>query len=156
MSAHREVPMSLDTGGQPSPVGGGPRLGCGPGVSELAERMRRLDRVDGDDAPGPVLSARQESIAAQLREMIGEGPAAFFSDACLILSQDPRPAAASHIVAHLLREVESAVRSVLQPPSVPKGPKGEDGHQATIRAVLGELGVSADAAGGPVLAGPDG
>jgi len=91
-----------------------------------------------------VLSARQESIAAQLREMIGEGPAAFFSDACLILSQDPRPAAASHIVAHLLREVESAVRSVLQPPSVPKGPKGENGHQATIRAVLEELGVSAD------------
>lgn len=106
--------------------------------------MRRLDRVDGDDAQGPVLSARQESIAAQLREMIGEGPAAFFSDACLILSRDPRPAAASHIVAHLLREVESAVRSVLQPPSVPKGPKGENGHQATIRAVLGELGVSAD------------
>jgi hypothetical protein len=91
-----------------------------------------------------VLSARQERIAAQLREMIGEGPAAFFSDACLILSRDPRPAAASHIVSHLLREVESAVRSVLQPPSVPKGPKGEDGHQAKIRAVLEELGVSAD------------
>jgi hypothetical protein len=59
--------------------------------------MRWLDRVDGDDAPGPVLSARQGSIAAQLREMIGEGPAAF-SDTCLILSWDPRPAAASHIV----------------------------------------------------------
>jgi hypothetical protein len=106
--------------------------------------MRRLDRADGNDAPGPVLSARQESVAAQLREMIGEGPAAFFSDACLILSRDPRPVAASHIVAHLLREVESAVRSVLQPPPVPGGPKGADKHQLSIRAVLGELGVSPD------------
>ena len=106
--------------------------------------MRRLDGADGDDAPGPVLSARQEGIAAQLREMIGEGPAAFFSDACLILSRDPRPVAASHIVAHLLREVESAVRSVLQPPPVPGAPKGADKHQLSIRAVLGELGVSPD------------
>jgi hypothetical protein len=106
--------------------------------------MRRLDTVDGDDAQGPVLSARQQSIMAQLREMIGEGPAAFFSDACLVLSRDPRPAAASHIVAHLLREVESAVRSVLQPPLLAKGPKGEDRHQASIRAVLEDLGVSPD------------
>jgi hypothetical protein len=106
--------------------------------------MRQLDTEDGDDAQGPVLSARQESIAAQLREMIGEGPAAFFSDACLILSRPPRPTAASHIVAHLLREVESAVRSVLQPPPLAKGPKGEDKHQASIRAVLEDLGVSPD------------
>lgn len=106
--------------------------------------MRRLDGTYEGDVPGPVLSARQESIKAQLREMIGEGPAAFFSDACLILSLDPRPATASHIVAHLLREIESAVRSVLQPPSIPKGPKGEDRHQTKIRAVLDELGVSAE------------
>ena len=122
--------------------GHGRRVGCGPGVSELAERMRRLDGVDGDEVPGPVLSPRQESIAGQLREMIGEGPAAFFADACLILSRVPRPAAASHIVAHLLREVESGVRSVLQPPLASKGPKGEDKHQASIRAVLEDLGVS--------------
>jgi hypothetical protein len=106
--------------------------------------MKLLDSGGGDDAQAPVLSARHLSIAAHLREMIGEGPAAFFSDACLMLSRDPHPATASHIVAHLLREVESAVRSVLEPPSVPKGPKGQDGHQAKIRAVLEELGVSAD------------
>ena len=106
--------------------------------------MRRLDGTPEDDASAPVLSIRQESIKAQLLEMIGEGPAAFFADACLILSQNPRPATASHIAAHLLREVESAVRSVLQPPTMPKGPKGQDGHQVKIRAVLDELGVSAD------------
>jgi hypothetical protein len=77
--------------------------------------MKLLDSVGGDDAQAPVLSARHLSIAAHLREMIGEGPAAFFSDACLMLSRDPHPATASHIVAQLLREVESAVRSVLEP-----------------------------------------
>jgi hypothetical protein len=77
--------------------------------------MRRLGGVYWGGAPGVALSPRQESVAAQLREMVGEGPAAFFSDACLILSLDPRPASASHIVAHLLREVESSVREVLEP-----------------------------------------
>jgi hypothetical protein len=92
----------------------------------------------------PVLSPRQESIAAQLREMIGEGPAALFADACMVLFQDPRPVSASHLVAHLLREVESAVRSVLQPPADARGLKGQDRHQASITAVLAELGISVD------------
>jgi hypothetical protein len=103
-----------------------------------------MDRLPGDDVPRPALSPRQESIAAQLREMIGEGPAVLFSDACLILSRDPRPASASHIVAHLLREVESAVRSVLQPPTGSRGSGSGDKHQASILAVLDELGISVD------------
>lgn len=91
-----------------------------------------------------MLSPRQESVAAQLRDLIGEGPAVLFSDACVVLSQEPRLASASHVVAHLLREVESAVRAVLQPPLDPQAVKGGDKHKASIRAVLGELGVSAD------------
>jgi hypothetical protein len=106
--------------------------------------MRRMDRLPGDDMSRLVLSPRQESIAAQLREMIGEGPAALFLDACLILSQEPHPVSASHIVAHLLREVESAVRSVLQPPAGSPGSGGGDKHQSSIIAVLNELGISVD------------
>lgn len=113
-------------------------------VMGLRERVRRLDGVAGGGVSGPALSVRQESIAAQLREMIGEGPAAFFTDASLILLDDPRPAAASHIVAHLLREVESAVRWVLQPPENSGSKRGGDGHKRSILAVLGELGVSVD------------
>jgi hypothetical protein len=74
--------------------------------------------------------------------MVGEGPAAFFSDACLILSLDPRPAAASHIVGHLLREVESAVREVLEPQANTRQGGSGDGHQRSIRAVLDELQIS--------------
>jgi hypothetical protein len=66
----------------------------------------RISGVLGEEGPRP-LSPRQESVLAQLRDMIGEGPAALFSDACVVLSQEPRLAAASHIVSHLLREVEA-------------------------------------------------
>jgi hypothetical protein len=47
-------------------------------------------------------------------------------------------------VAHLLREVESAVRSVLQPPAGSPGSGGGDTHQASNIAVLNELGISVD------------
>lgn len=103
-----------------------------------------MSGMPGEEGPRPVLSPRQESVAAQLRDLIGEGPAVLFSDACVVLSQEPRLASASHIVAHLLREVESAVRAVLQPPLDPRTAKGGDKHKASIRAVLGELGISVD------------
>jgi hypothetical protein len=76
--------------------------------------------------------------------MVGEGPAAFFSDACLILSLDLRPASASHIVGHLLREVESAVREVLEPQANSRQGESGDGHQLSIRAVLDELQIPAE------------
>ena len=50
---------------------------------------------------------------------------------------------ATHLVAHLLREIVSAVQSVLEPADV--GGRGQpDGHRAKIRAILTELGISHD------------
>src|SRR5262249_1000207 len=46
-------------------------------------------------------------------------------------------------VGHLLREVESAVRSVLEPPNAGVGVK-RDKHRAKIEAVLRELGIPLD------------
>jgi hypothetical protein len=67
-----------------------------------------------------VLSPRQESIARRLQQL-GEGPAAFFIDACALLAEQPPHRTVTHVVAHLLREVESAVRSVLEPPGAGAG-----------------------------------
>src|SRR5215472_5442684 len=66
------------------------------------------------DSPQAALSPRQESIARRLRQL-GEGPAAFFIDACELLAEQPPRRTVTHLVAHLLREVESAVRWVLDP-----------------------------------------
>jgi hypothetical protein len=84
------------------------------------------------------LSPRQESIARRLRQL-GGGPAAFFTDACELLAEQPPRRAVTHLVAHLLREVESAVRSVLDPARQPG-----TGHRASVIAVLDELGISHD------------
>ena len=92
----------------------------------------------------PALSPRQESIAGRLRAMIGEGPAAFFVDACRLVSGDPPIGTVTHVVAHLLREVESALRYVLQPTARPGARPGGDKHRASILAVLDELGISHD------------
>ncbi|MGH3165167.1 MAG: hypothetical protein ACRDN0_04625, partial [Trebonia sp.] len=47
-------------------------------------------------------------------------------------------------MAHLLREVESAVRGILQPPAPRAGSGSGDKHRASIMAVLAELGISVD------------
>ena len=90
---------------------------------------------------GRALSPRQERIAGRLFRQVGLGSAAFFRDACVLLAEVPPRPTATHLVAHLLREVESSVRSVLEPADA--GAEAEGGnHKASIRAVLKVLGIS--------------
>jgi len=56
---------------------------------------------------------RQERIYRRLRD-IGPGPAAFYRDACQLMESSAGLASTTHIIAHLLREVESALRDVLE------------------------------------------
>jgi len=86
--------------------------------------------------PPVALSLRQESVARRLRQL-GEGSAAFFIDACGLLAEQPPRRTVTHLVAHLLRDVESAVRWVLDP-AFQRG----RGHRASVVAVLDELGIS--------------
>ena len=103
-----------------------------------------MDQSQQPDWQPLALSPRQESIAERLRNMIGEGPAAFFADACGLFSEIPPSRTVTHLVAHLLREVESAIRAVLQPPAGSGTRSGGDKHRASILAVLNELGISRD------------
>lgn len=57
---------------------------------------------------------RQSRIHKRLK-LVGSGPAAFFKQACMLMSDDNPLPSASHLVAHLLREIESAIRDVLEP-----------------------------------------
>ncbi len=60
---------------------------------------------------------QQEIIHDRLSRLISKGAADFYKDACKIMSGsiDPVLATTTHIVAHLLREIESSLRSVLIP-----------------------------------------
>src|SRR5262249_18919864 len=92
---------------------------------------------------GEGLSPRQERIADRLLAQVGPGPAAFFRNACALVRERPPQPAVTHLVAHLLREVESAVRSVLEPPDAAAGARTGK-HQARIRTVLNVLGIAED------------
>jgi hypothetical protein len=58
---------------------------------------------------------RRLRIGRRLRLLLGPGPAAHYHDACALVD-DPRELhSTTHIVSHLLREIESALRDVLTP-----------------------------------------
>jgi len=60
-----------------------------------------------------LLDPQQERIVRHLHNLVGPGPADFFRDACQMMSHRDRYQSTTHIVAHLLRECESALRAVL-------------------------------------------
>ncbi len=55
----------------------------------------------------------QRWIYDQLLALLGRGSAAFFRDACWLMSQDPKIETAVHVVGHLFRELEGQLRSLV-------------------------------------------
>jgi len=57
---------------------------------------------------------RQKSIHDRLLRLVGPGAASFYKDACRHVQIKPTFESAAHLVAHLLREVESSLHDVLE------------------------------------------
>src|SRR5262245_34494163 len=83
---------------------------------------------------------RQARIYRRLL-LVGPGPAAFYRDVCRMMGGTTALNATTHIVAHLLREIESAIRDVLLPEGVVLS-KGKGNHKAEIEAILHAYGVA--------------
>jgi hypothetical protein len=80
----------------------------------------------------------QAQIAQKLKNLVGPGAAAFYKDACWLMELEPPLESTTHLVGHLLREIESSLRSVLksvQEPSVKQEDK-QDAHKKQILAIL--------------------
>jgi hypothetical protein len=76
--------------------------------------------------------------------LVGEGPQAFYRDALRLMS-GPVVESTTHLTSHLLREIESALRDVLEPIAHYEGrvkTKGTQSHEQEVRLILGELGLS--------------
>lgn len=58
---------------------------------------------------------RQQRRIYQRLILVGEGPAAFYRDACRIMVAEPPFETITHLMGHCLREIESALRDVLKP-----------------------------------------
>lgn len=91
---------------------------------------------------------RQERIYRKLMRLVGPGPAAFYRDACRLIATTPLFETTTHLVSHLLRETESALRDVLESVTertkrlTKKSGSGEEKYKAEILAILAGLGIS--------------
>jgi hypothetical protein len=81
---------------------------------------------------------RQERIYGLLLHVL-PGPAAFYRDACVLRQAEFPLLSTSHLVHHLLREANSAVRAVIEaavPASMTLPPKGVQNRNAKVIRVL--------------------
>jgi hypothetical protein len=67
--------------------------------------------------------------------LFGPATAAFYADACQLVAHDPQLATTTHLVGHLLRELESALRDVLRPMLPPEQTTGS----TKLEGLLGRL-----------------
>ena len=85
---------------------------------------------------------RQARIHRRLG-LVGEGPQAFYRDAVRLLG-GPIVESTSHLVGHLLREIESALRDVLEPVTHYEGQikkKAQGVHEQEVQIILRDLGI---------------
>ncbi len=91
------------------------------------------------------LDERQQRIHRRLM-LVGRGPAAFFRDACTIVRRAAEFDAATHLIGHSMREIESGVRDAFEPlvgyAEASKKQKGKDRHAFEIRQILTSLGIT--------------
>jgi hypothetical protein len=92
---------------------------------------------------------RQERIYRRLL-LVGPGPAAFYRDACLLMAIKPSMHTTTHLVSHLIREIESALRKVIEPAiskssdATEKRTTTKQKHRGQIEAILQGLNIPAD------------
>lgn len=90
---------------------------------------------------------RQERIQ-KLLQLIGPGPAAFYRDICRLMDNNSGLESVTHLVGHLFREIESALRDVMES-IIPdfqnkiRSIKG-DRHNKEIVLILRALNISED------------
>lgn len=87
----------------------------------------------------------QEGIHRKLHQLVGPGPATFFKDACWLMTESPPLESTTHLVSHLFREIESALRHVLEPLAKPErileNPDESAKHKTAILAILSYLNI---------------
>jgi hypothetical protein len=113
-----------------------------------------MDKTDLNITSFRFIDPQQQRIYEELRELVGPGPASFFKDACWLIEHGQILDSTSHLVGHLLREIESALRGVLKTIAAcglggrlkPQLCNNQDGgsHKLEIKQILQFLGFSED------------
>src|SRR6266511_895126 len=94
--------------------------------------------------PFRFVDPRQERVHRRLL-LIGPGPAAIYKDACRLQFEGSELESKAPLVGHLLREVESALRGVLEPLPAPNDGEVFSDEVRAMRSraldVLAKMGV---------------
>lgn len=83
----------------------------------------------------------------RLLKLLGDAPADFFADCCRLMAGEPALAATTHVVGHLLREIEGYFGGVLEPMADPAhlpARNSPNAHSRRIAAFADALGLAAD------------
>jgi hypothetical protein len=87
---------------------------------------------------------QQQRVYRRLSDLVSPGAASFFKDACNIVEAQPQLESTTHLVGHLLREIESSLRAVLKPIWGLESSKNSEEHKQQILAILKALNISED------------
>lgn len=87
---------------------------------------------------------RQLAIYDYLKRLVGDGAASFYKDACRIMATNPSFDTTTHLIGHMLREVDVSMLGVLEgiTETVPKGT--DDRHKKQIKVILDALEIPED------------
>src|SRR5947208_14733040 len=72
-----------------------------------------MNRYPIGTEPFHFVEPKQAHIYKRLLELLGPGLAAFYRDACRLMSTNPAFDTTTHLVGHALREIESALCAVV-------------------------------------------
>jgi hypothetical protein len=111
--------------------------------------------------------SEQTQIYQRLITLVGPGAAAFYKDACFLMEMETPLDTTTHLVGHLLREIESSLRIVLKPIALQpisdvshtKKKSNNDAHKTEVLAILRILEIPETSAAGRIwlkLTGTDG
>ncbi|KAK1176682.1 hypothetical protein B7755_052200 [Streptomyces sp. NBS 14/10] len=113
-------------------------------MPQAQDREIPLERLSGQHS-GPADLDKRQRILSRLRRF-GPGPAGWYADICTLLDEDLPLRSTGMLVSHLFRELESALREVLQPDAIRNDPTAGAGkrHVFEVQGVLDWLGIPAD------------
>src|SRR5215813_2411514 len=104
-----------------------------------------MDSPNSPAEPFRFRDPRQQRIHDRL-SLLGPRPVGFYRDACRLMATSPPFETTTHLVGHLLREIESALRAVLgtvaDHTESPKKKGGLENHKPGIQAILKGLGIA--------------
>src|SRR5438093_19443 len=104
--------------------------------------ISKMDAAERSKSVFTIRDPRQQQIVKQLGHLVGPQAAAMFHDVCYLITETHPLQTTSHLVGHLLREIESALRSVLislSHPAPQKTKNGSQAHAEEIKTILKDL-----------------